>query len=87
MEDKIKLNILDENGVNKEIEVVSTFKLKSNDKDYIVYTDNEVDEKDNVVIYTSEIVKNGESFELLNITDQKIIEEITEVLKNMANEK
>ncbi len=87
MEDKIKLNIVDENGKDKEVEVVASFKLKSNNKDYIVYTENEEDNNGNVIIYTSEVVEKGGSFEFVNIEDKKIIEEVAEVLKSMANEK
>ena len=43
---KEKFVIIDESGTKKDAERLSLFKLKDNDKTYIVYTFNEVDEND-----------------------------------------
>ncbi len=77
------LNITDENGKEKEIEVLHYFTLESNNKDYMVYTENEEDDKGNILIYTSEIVEKDDEVELKAITDSKILEEVTKVLTDI----
>ena len=80
MEGKETLKITDENGVEKEVEVLSYFKLKSNGKDYLIYTENQADENGNVLTYTSEVVENGDSVELKGIEDPAVINEIKEII-------
>ena len=41
------------NGVKKEFDVILTFKNENNGKDYIVYTDNSIDEENKLRIYAS----------------------------------
>lgn len=85
MEGKETLNIIDENGVKKEVEVLSYFKLKSNGKDYLIYTENQIDENGNVLTYTSEVVDNGDSVELKGIEDPEIVNEIKELILQAIN--
>ena len=53
MEEKETLKITDENGVEKEVEVLSYFTLKSNGKDYLIYTENKEDADGNIITYVS----------------------------------
>lgn len=85
MEGKEKLNIIDENGIEKEVEVLSYFKLKSNGKDYLIYTENQIDENGNILTYTSEVVENGETVELKGIEDPEIINEIKDIILKTIN--
>lgn len=80
MEGKEILKITDENGVEKEVEVISYFKLDSNGKDYIVYTENQSDDKGNILTYTSEVVENGDEIEFRGIEDPAIINEIKDLI-------
>ncbi len=41
------------NGLKKEFDVILTFKNENNGKDYIVYTDNSIDEENKLRIYAS----------------------------------
>ena len=85
MEGKETLKIIDENGIEKEVEVLSYFKLKSNGKDYLIYTENQADENGNVLTYTSEVVENGETVELKGIEDPEIVNEIKEIIIETIN--
>lgn len=82
--EKETLKIIDENGMEKEVEVVNYFTLNSNGKDYITYTENQEDAKGNVIVYTSEVVDKGDSVELVAIEDANIVKEIKEVLVDLA---
>ncbi len=83
MEDKQMIKVVDESGKEKEYEVVHYFKLDSNDKKYIVYTDNIEDKDGNLLVYTSEIVDLEDRVELKGITDQDTLNEITKLLTNI----
>ena len=85
MEGKETLRITDENGVEKEVEVLSYFKLKSNDKDYLIYTENEEDDNGNVLTYTSEVVGDGDTIELRGIEDPEVLKEIKEIILETIN--
>ena len=80
MEEKNILKITDENGVEKEVEVINFFTLNSNGKKYITYTENEEDTKGNVIVYTAEVVETDNEVELVGITEPAVLEEIKEVM-------
>lgn len=84
MEEKEILKITDENGVEKEVEVLNYFTLKSNNKDYITYTENKEDAKGNIIVYTSEVIDKGDSIELAGIEDANVVKEIKDVLVELA---
>ena len=85
MEGKETLRITDENGVEKEVEVLSYFKLKSNGKDYLIYTENEEDSNGNVLTYTSEVIGDGDTIELKGIEDPDVISEIKDIILETIN--
>ena len=80
MEEKDVIKITDENGVEKEVEVINFFTLNSNGKKYMTYTENEEDAKGNVIVYTAEVVETEDEVELVGITDPKVLEEVKEVM-------
>lgn len=88
MEEKEILRITDENGVEKDVEVVSYFTLNSNGKDYMIYTDIEPKEdgNGNVLTYTSEVIENEDTVELKAITDENVLNEIKEIITEIVNE-
>ena len=61
MNEKEIIKVIDETGIEKEVEVVAYFTLKTNGKDYLIYTENKVDASGNVEVYTSEVVTNKEN--------------------------
>ena len=87
MENKEMIKIVDELGAEKEVEVVSYFSLKSNGKDYLIYTENKVDASGNVEVYTSEVVNNADgSIELKGIDDDSVWSEIKKVMLDIAKD-
>lgn len=80
MEAKDLLRIIDENGEEKEVEVINYFTLNSNGKDYMIYTENQEDSKGNVVVYTSEVVHHEDSIELIGVDDNQVMEEIKNIM-------
>jgi len=80
VEEKDVIKITDENGVEKEVEVINFFTLNKNGKKYMTYTENEEDAKGNVIVYTSEVVETEDEVELVGITDPKVLEEVKEVM-------
>lgn len=57
------------NGIKKEFDVILTFKNEDNQKDYIVYTDNSIDENNKLRIYAS--IYNSDTFEFLSNPETK----------------
>ena len=87
MENKEMIKIIDELGAEKEVEVVSYFSLKSNGKDYLIYTENKVDASGNVEVYTSEVVNAADgSIELKGIDDDSVWSEIKKVMLDIAKD-
>ena len=85
MDNKNYITIKDINGVDKQVELLSYFTLKSNNKKYVAYTDNQVDANGNVIVSTAEVKELDDgSIEFLGITEPNIIEEIKNVLLDLA---
>lgn len=87
MEEKKTIKIFDENGVEKEVEVIAYFTLTMNNKDYLIYTENKEDANGNVEVYTSEVVhKDDNTTELLGIDDDNVWAEIKKVMIEIAKD-
>lgn len=87
MDENRMIKILDENGVEKQVEVIAYFTLTLNNKDYLIYTGNKTDTNGNVEIYTSEVVqKDGETTELIGIDDDNVWAEIKKVMIEIAKD-
>ena len=85
MDNKKMMSIIDENGVEKQVEILSFFTLTSNNKKYVAYTDGQEDENGNVIICTAEVSeKEDGSLEFLGITDPNVVEEIKNVIIDLA---
>lgn len=81
--------ILGDDGKEIECEVLFTFESDETKKNYIVYTDNTLDEKGNTKVYASIYNPNEENTNLIPIeTDKewKIIEIILDELQQQARE-
>ena len=84
-EEKMNFTVIDDNGKEIECEVLFTFESDETKKNYIVYTDNTVDEEGNTKVYASIYNPDQDETKLLPIeTDKewKIIETILEELQN-----
>lgn len=89
MKDEIMtFKVLDENNKEIECEVLFTFESDETKKNYIVYTDNTVDDEGNTKVYASIYNPNEQETKLLPIESEKewkIIETILEELQNEAS--
>ena len=87
MDENRMIKILDENGMEKQVEVIAYFTLTLNNKDYLIYTENKTDANGNVEVYTSEVVqKDGEVTELMGIDDDNVWAEIKKVMIEIAKD-
>lgn len=76
-------------GVEKEFEILYTFKSFKTNKDYIIYTDNRQDENQKLNIYSSIYYPQNPEKELENIetdSDWNEIENFLEEVTNYNNE-
>jgi len=81
------IKITDMNGQVKEVEVVTYLTLHSNNKKYLIYTDNITDQEGNVELYTSEVIeKEDGSIELAGIEDDAVWAELQEIMDDLANQ-
>ena len=81
--------IIGEDGKEVECEVLFTFESDETKKNYIVYTDNTLDEQGNTKVYASIYTPNEENTNLIPIETEKewrIIETILEELQQQAKE-
>ncbi len=86
---KMTFKILGEDGKEIECEVLFTFESDETKKNYIVYTDNTLDEQGNTKVYASIYNPNEENTNLIPIETEKewkIIETILEELQQQARE-
>lgn len=85
MEQNNMITIIDNNGIEKQVEVLSYFTLNSNNKKYVAYTDNQVDSNNNVIVATSEVIENPDgTIEFANIFEPNVINEIKNVLIDLT---
>ena len=89
MKDEIMtFKVTNDEGKEVECEVLFTFESDETKKNYIVYTDNTLDDEGNTNVYASIYNPNEEATKLLPIESDKewkIIETILEELQNEAN--
>lgn len=84
MEDSKKIIVLDEAGNEKEAEILSAFTINKYNKNYILYTLNEVDENEMVKIYASELVEKDNMYSLGAIESDEEWTAVKEVMKDIA---
>ena len=71
-------------GTEEEVEVLLAFKFNDNNKEYVIYTKNEVDENGNVTIYISNVVRNGDNVSLTTVADDSEWTRIKNVLRELS---
>lgn len=87
MSEKEILNIVDENGVAKQVEVVAYFTLKTNGKDYLIYTENKTDASGNVEVSVSEVVEQADGTVVFNgVDDEAVWVEVKKVMLDIAKD-
>ena len=76
--------VLDESGNEKEAEILSAFTVKKYNKNYILYTLNEVDENEMVKIYASELIEKDNMYSLGAIDSDEEWSAVKEEMKEVA---
>ena len=85
MDEKMTFKVINDEGKEVECEVLFTFESDETKKNYIVYTDNTLDEAGNTKVYASIYNPLEDETKLLPIETEKewkIIETILEELQN-----
>ena len=89
-EEKQEINssftMVDEDGVEKEYDVLFTFDSEETNKSYIAYTDNTKDADGKLAVYASTYDKNGETTELKAIETEKEWKIVETVLQSLQEE-
>ena len=85
-EEKMYFKIIDENGKEIECEVLFTFESDETNKNYIVYTDNTIDEEGNTKVYASIYTPNEEDLKLTAIETEKEWKIIETILSELQEE-
>ena len=84
-EETMTFKVINDEGKEIECEVLFTFESDETKKNYIVYTDNTIDEEGNTKVYASIYNPDQDETKLLPIETEKewkIIETILEELQN-----
>jgi len=71
-------------GKKEEVEVLLAFKFNDNNREYVIYTKNEVDESGNVTIYISNVTRNGNDVNLTTVSDDNEWTRIKNVLRELS---
>lgn len=89
-EEKTIFKVMNEEGKEVECEVLFTFESEETNKNYIVYTDNTLDDEGNTKVYASIYNPNDEKSVLYPIESEKewkIIETILDELQTEFSQK
>lgn len=75
MENKI-IKVTDEQGNLREAEIILSF--KNNEKDYVIYTFNDKDENDSIILHSSIVKEENDevSFERMSDDEWTMVKEI-----------
>ena len=87
-EETMTFEITNDEGRKVECEVLFTFESDETKKQYVVYTDNSVDENGNVRVFASIYKTNDKGGELLPIKtnkEWKVIETILDTIQSESN--
>jgi len=71
-------------GTKEEVEVLLAFKFNDNNKEYVIYTKNEVDDNGNVTIYISNVARVGNNITLSTVSDDGEWTRIKNVLRELS---
>ena len=71
-------------GTKEEVEVLLAFKFNDNNKEYVIYTKNEVDDNGNVTIYISNVTRDSEGVTLTTVADDNEWTRIKNVLRELS---
>ena len=83
--DSEKITIVELDGTETEVEVVTYLNSKDSMNQYMVYTKGENQPNGDVIIYISKIREDEDKMELEEIVDDNEWKEVQKLLKEIAN--
>jgi uncharacterized protein YrzB (UPF0473 family) len=83
-DDKQMMSIVAQDGSIEEVEVIIAFKFKDTDKEYVIYTKNEKDEKGLITVYVSNVDRSSGETKLYGVDDETEWNKIKDVLRELA---
>ena len=86
MDEKQKFIVLDDKGNKVECEPLFTFESEETKKNYVVYTDNSMDEEGNIRVFASIYKVTDKGKELLPIKTNKEWKVIETILESIQEE-
>jgi len=86
MNNENTFTIIDNNGKERVCEVLFTFESDETKKNYIVYTDNSMDNEGNVRVYASIYKTNGDKTELEAIESEREWKIVETILNSIQEE-
>ena len=78
------MSIVAQDGSIEEVEVIIAFKFKDTDKEYVIYTKNEKDEKGLITVYVSNVDRSSGETKLFGVDDEAEWNKIKDVLRELA---
>lgn len=78
--------IIDKDGKEIEFEILFTFESDETSKNYMVYTDNTLDDEGNTKVYASVFNPNSEPLELLPVETEREWKVIETILGSIMEE-
>lgn len=85
MENKQFIKINDEAGNEIEVQVLLLFKLEEFNKEYIIYTLNETNDKNLTKIYASTFIENESGYELEDIASDLEWTKVKDAMREVIN--
>lgn len=85
-DEKMIINLTDENGNEVQHEVLFTFESTETNKSYMVYTDDSIDAEGNTMVYASSYNPNDEKLQLYPIETEKEWKIVETVLNEVQAE-
>jgi len=80
------VNLVNQDGTIVSAEVILYFRLEKTNKDYVIYTKNEKDEKGLISIYASVLSNINNEYFLENIDSDDEWNQIKDIMKKIVSE-
>ncbi len=81
---KDTITVIDQNGQEREAEVITDLKLPEFNKEYIIYTFNEKDENNMLTLYVSVLVEKDGMYTFEDVESDEEWTRLKEIMKAMA---
>ncbi len=82
--EKQMMSIVAQDGSIEEVEVIIAFKFKDTQKEYVIYTKNEKDDKGLITVYVSNVDRSSGETKLYGVDDEAEWNKIKDVLRELA---